>query len=104
MLRAHNLSVEELKKFNPDLLDPRMEELVFRYKARNYPESLSKEENAKWLSFRYDKLSKGDYSVDKYVEKLQKMADEASPRNQEILHELIEYAQGLLPLQNNTLF
>ncbi|MEZ5462202.1 exodeoxyribonuclease I [Dokdonella sp.] len=37
--------------------DPRYAELLFRYRARNWPQSLSDEESAKWLQFRCRRLN-----------------------------------------------
>ncbi|HET8899413.1 MAG TPA: exodeoxyribonuclease I [Rhodanobacteraceae bacterium] len=36
--------------------DPRYPELLFRYRARNWPNSLSAEESARWLDFRRQRL------------------------------------------------
>jgi len=36
--------------------DPRYAELLFRYRARNWPDTLSDEEQARWLAFRRDRL------------------------------------------------
>jgi len=38
--------------------DPRYAELLFRYRARNWPDTLSDEEQARWLAFRRDRLLK----------------------------------------------
>ncbi len=37
--------------------DPRLPEMLFRYRARNWPESLDKEERGKWDQFRRNRLS-----------------------------------------------
>ena len=41
--------------FNFD--DARLEEMLFRYRARNFPETLSEEENKQWNIYRQDKFS-----------------------------------------------
>jgi exodeoxyribonuclease I len=42
---------EELKTNPPRLFDPRGPEMLWRYIARNYPDSLTEEEREKWRSF-----------------------------------------------------
>lgn len=36
--------------------DPRLSEMLFRYRARNYPETLGGDEQSKWLAFRRHRL------------------------------------------------
>jgi exodeoxyribonuclease-1 len=38
--------------------DPRYPELLFRYRARNWPETLSLEEQARWQTFCHDRLTR----------------------------------------------
>jgi exodeoxyribonuclease-1 len=38
--------------------DPRYDELLFRYRARNWPETLNAEEGARWEAFRADRLTR----------------------------------------------
>jgi exodeoxyribonuclease-1 len=38
--------------------DPRYPELLFRYRARNWPETLSPEERERWEAFRVDRLTR----------------------------------------------
>ncbi|WP_132141881.1 exodeoxyribonuclease I [Luteibacter rhizovicinus] len=38
--------------------DPRYPELLFRYRARNWPETLNAEEAARWEAFRVDRLTR----------------------------------------------
>ncbi|APG06002.1 exodeoxyribonuclease I [Luteibacter rhizovicinus DSM 16549] len=38
--------------------DPRYPELLFRYRARNWPETLSPDEQERWASFRLDRLTR----------------------------------------------
>ena len=41
-----------------DFRDPRYAELLFRYRARNWPETLSAEERARWEIFRTERLTR----------------------------------------------
>ncbi|MEM7015927.1 MAG: exodeoxyribonuclease I [Pseudomonadota bacterium] len=57
-------TMESIRKHPPEMLeqleliyeDERIPEMLFRYKARNYPDSLSPTEQERWLSFRQYRL------------------------------------------------
>jgi len=49
---------ETLADFNPNFVDERLPELLFRYKARNFPKSLSQDEIGTWEKWRGEKLNK----------------------------------------------
>ena len=40
--------------------DDRLDELLFRYRARNYPESLTPDERERWETYRYRRLTEAD--------------------------------------------
>lgn len=40
--------------------DRRLDEMLFRYRARNYPDTLDEEERERWEQFRFERLSEGD--------------------------------------------
>ena len=46
----------DLAALRPPFEDPRLPEMLFRYRARNWPESLSREERARWEAFRLKRL------------------------------------------------
>ena len=50
---------DELADLQPSFGDERLTTLLLRYKARNFPEALSAEEQVKWESWRQDKLLNG---------------------------------------------
>jgi exodeoxyribonuclease-1 len=55
--------------------DPRYAELLFRYRARNWPDTLSDEEQARWLAFRRDRLLKSapltNLTLDEYFARIE---------------------------------
>jgi len=57
MTQVRKLSGEELAQTQFDFTDNRLPELLFRYRARNFPESLNAEEHARWLAFCQRRLS-----------------------------------------------
>lgn len=57
MTHIRSMSPEQLAKTSFNFIDPRLPEMLFRYRARNYPETLSVEENQKWQKFCIDRLT-----------------------------------------------
>jgi len=51
-----SLNPTQLAQYKVDSKDTRLPEMFFRYKARNYPESLSKTERDKWIKFCVSRL------------------------------------------------
>jgi exodeoxyribonuclease-1 len=49
---------EQLGQRKFDFRDSRYAELLFRYRARNWPETLAPEEQARWESFRLERLTR----------------------------------------------
>ncbi|MGD8114001.1 MAG: hypothetical protein ACQEWA_03880, partial [Sphaerochaetaceae bacterium] len=47
-----------LKDFNPSFDDPRLHELLWRYRGRNYSEYFDQEEMKKWKSFCAQRIMK----------------------------------------------
>ncbi|MCK0107335.1 exodeoxyribonuclease I [Marinobacter sp. S0848L] len=82
--------------------DERLNEMLFRYRARNYPNTLSGEEMERWEAFRTERLmnpKKGWRSLEAYGLELQQLASdpELTPRNQQILEDLHLYGESLIP-------
>jgi len=82
--------------------DERLPEMLFRYRARNYPESLDGEEMERWEQFRSQRLmspKKGWRSLEAYGQELQQLAadPELSERNRQILEDLHLYGEAIFP-------
>jgi exodeoxyribonuclease-1 len=91
---------EELAGADPGFEDPRLPELLFRYRARNWPESLAPEENRAWKAFCRERIRDplcGDGPLEAYLERLQVLrADpKLSSSAADVLEELGAYAQTL---------
>jgi len=85
---------------NPGFRDKRLPELLFRYRARNWPDSLSSSERGRWDEFRRQRLGNPAPGVlgfaDFYaeLERLRTLhADEAGVLP--LLQELDQYAGAL---------
>jgi len=82
--------------------DLRLNEMVFRYRARNYSHVLSQEEQEKWKSFRSRRLRNLDggntYSLTDYFKDINQRLDAESitPDQKGILYDLEKYGKTLL--------
>ncbi|MBE9560937.1 MAG: exodeoxyribonuclease I [Proteobacteria bacterium] len=52
-----NTHVDELANLHFNFDDARLEEMLFRFRARNYPETLSEQERKQWNDYRHDKFN-----------------------------------------------
>jgi len=52
-----DLTVDELAKADFNFKDERIPEMLFRYRARNYPDSLTTEERERWNAYRKNKFT-----------------------------------------------
>lgn len=94
--------VETLGEHEVRFEDERLPEMLFRYRARNYPSTLDGEEVERWEQFRSQRLmspKKGWRSLEAYGLELQKLAadPELSERNRQILEDLHLYGESIIP-------
>lgn len=94
--------VETLGELDVTFEDDRLQELLFRYRARNYPGSLMGEELERWEEFRSQRLmhpKKGWRSLEAYAQELQRLAadPELTPEKRHILEDLHLYGESLIP-------
>ncbi len=80
--------------------DPRLPEMLFRYRARNWPDSLSPEEQQQWKQFRQQRLCEGNNSailtIAQYFEAIERcQAQVQSEQQRQILQALISYGQHI---------
>ncbi len=105
---ADRRRLEELRALSPASLaaartgfdDPRLEELLFRYRARNFPETLRPEEVERWEAHRAAKLLEGEggaRNVDQFFAEIDALAETADEKAEEILGALYEYAEAIAP-------
>ena len=60
MNQIHNTAHDELGNQTWSFSDKRLPEMLFRYRARNYPETLSADEQSQWLEHCQARLIKGE--------------------------------------------
>jgi len=98
--RLRPLSGEQLAKQRIGFDDERLEELVFRYRARNFPEALSDSEQSRWIdhcSARLHAGVEGGMSLSRFFERIDELNETADERGQEILGALYDYAEQIAP-------
>jgi len=57
---VHRHAPEELADFEPGFSDPRLHALYFRYRARNWPGTLTAGERRQWRELRWHRLCRGE--------------------------------------------
>jgi exodeoxyribonuclease I len=95
---VRNASEQELADFHPSFSDERLSELLLRYKARNYPKTLSEDEQKQWETYRSSKLQA---KLPAYMSSLQKLSavHQADDSKQFLLQELQLWAESILPAE-----
>ena len=97
-LRA--MSPEELAHARLGFDDRRLDELVWRYRARNFPQSLSPQEQLRWDQERGERLidgALGARSVGQLFDALDALTQTVDDAGQAILDELYAYAEMVVP-------
>ena len=80
--------------------DPRLAELVWRYRARNFPETLSPEELERWDAHRAACLFDGQggaRTIEQLFSEIDALSETADDRAQDILGALYDYAEHVAP-------
>lgn len=100
-LRA--LSPEAMATANPSFSDARLEEIFWRYRARNFPHTLSAEEVQRWEEHRSARLFGGEggaRSIEKLFSEIDQLSETADERGEEILGALYDYAESIAPVRD----
>jgi exodeoxyribonuclease-1 len=97
-----NMNPAQLAAAQPHFQDNRLPELIYRYRARNFPESLSPEEQAQWEEHRVAKLIKGENkhrTVVDYFNQIDQLSESVKEEDEAILGMLYDYAEMVVPSQ-----
>jgi len=101
MKGIHAVDPTEIDKEYP-FDDPRLNEMVFRYRARNYPETLEADELARWKKFKIQRLRNLDQGntfslTDFFKDLTERLSSKDLPeRDKKILYELDRYGKTLI--------
>ncbi|MBR7791471.1 exodeoxyribonuclease I [Undibacterium sp. FT147W] len=99
-LRA--LPAEQLAQASAHFQDNRLEELLFRYRARNFPATLNADEAETWEQHRAARLHEGlcnAMTVEQFFERIDLLSEDADERAEEILGALYDYAEHITPMR-----
>jgi exodeoxyribonuclease-1 len=95
IVKIRNTPPKELAEISTNFSDKRLAEMLFRYRARNYPEYLNTEEAAKWQAFCADRVSGNGsgagISLADYFLQLAKLREEI-PGKEALIKELEDFA------------
>lgn len=91
-------SSEQLADWLPDFADQRLSSLYFRYRARNWPETLNDKEKDQWRQFCEARLFSGEFGNEltlyKYQQILEEMLKLGIPENRKrLFQQLAEWIQ-----------
>ncbi|WP_046111695.1 exodeoxyribonuclease I [Aquincola tertiaricarbonis] len=98
--RLRALSPDAMAAKRPAFADERLEELFFRFRARNFPHTLDAEEQARWEAHRVARLHEGAggaLTVSAFLEQIDTLGENADERGQDILGALYDYAEQIAP-------
>jgi len=93
-------SPEQLAKAHPAFDDARLTELLWRYRARNFPTSLSADEAAAWEAHRAARLLEGEggaLTLTALFDQLDQLAETADEHGEDVLGALYDYAEMIAP-------
>jgi exodeoxyribonuclease-1 len=97
-LRAH--PPQQLAASRPGFEDGRLSEVLFRYRARNFPDSLHAEEARTWEEHRAARLFEGAggaRTIDQLFAEIDALSETADERAEDILGALYDYAEMIAP-------
>jgi exodeoxyribonuclease-1 len=101
--RLKAMSPDQLAGKQPGFADERLEEVLFRYRARNFPDTLSEAEQARWHELRVARLHEGQgggLSLAAFFERIDALGEQLpddDERAQDILGALYDYAEQIAP-------
>ena len=98
--RLRGLPPEKLASARPNFEDARLEELLFRYRARNFPASLNPLEAQQWQAHCAARLydgADGARTLEALFNQIDELAETTDERGEAILGALYEYAEAIAP-------
>ncbi|MGM0593158.1 MAG: exodeoxyribonuclease I [Pseudomonadota bacterium] len=100
MARVHETPPEQLAQQSWVFEDKRLPEMLLRFRARNYPETLSDDERAQWLEHCRERLTNGEAghtSFERFFAELERVRREEQPdaRGLQLLEQVEQYGREL---------
>lgn len=101
LARLRGLDPAELALTRPGFDDERLTELLLRYRARNFPDTLNPDEAAQWQAHRHQRLMDENgpsLSLPAFMERIDTLAEtHDDERSQHLLSELYDWAEHIAP-------
>ncbi len=97
---ARGMTPEQMKERRPAFADDRLDELLFRYRARNHRGHLTADELQRWQAHCEGRLLRGEggaTTLAQFMDQVDALAENADERGQAILGDLMDYAASLAP-------
>jgi exodeoxyribonuclease-1 len=91
---------QQLAQARPGFDDERLAELLWRYRARNFPHSLNPDEAQQWEQERAARLfdgAGGARTIEQLFAEIDQLSETADERAEEILGALYDYAESIAP-------
>lgn len=100
--------LQQLREVKPETLrdkahgfdDPRLDELVFRWRARSFPATLSADEAARWQAHCGARLHHGEggaRTLSQLQDTVDRLGEDADDDAQALLGDLLDYAEAIAP-------
>ncbi|HIG88588.1 MAG TPA: exodeoxyribonuclease I, partial [Candidatus Thioglobus sp.] len=96
--QIQNLSIEDLKDFQPKFKNQKLSTLLMHFKARNYPETLTEDEAEDWFETVQGRIQAGENghtSLDNYYQRIALMRKQY-PKKEVLWKQLESYAESFL--------
>ncbi|KZY31786.1 MULTISPECIES: exodeoxyribonuclease I [unclassified Oleiphilus] len=101
MSRVRQASDIELEEEEFRFQDSRLPELLFRYKARNFPQTLTEEEQSKWERYCANKLMSADggyLTFKEFFDRIHAISQsDIDSKSQSVLEDLRFYGESIIP-------
>ncbi|HSV53987.1 MAG TPA: exodeoxyribonuclease I [Burkholderiaceae bacterium] len=100
LTQLRGLTPEGLTTARASFEDARLGELLFRYRARNFAQTLTQEEAQRWEEHRAARLFDGEggvRTVEQLFTEIDQLSESADERGEEILGALYDYAEAIAP-------
>ncbi len=98
--RLRALSPDQLAARHPAFDDARLDELLFRYRARNFPATLAADEQQRWRQHCSERLHAGagnGLTLAQYLDRIDSLSEGADARGRLILGELVDWSGQIAP-------
>lgn len=100
LAKLRHFSPAELAKERVSFEDSRLEEVFFRYRARNFPASLSPAELRRWEQHRAARLfdgAGGARTLEAFGDAIDTLSENVDEAQADILSALFDYAESIMP-------